>query len=515
MANLQGFIAPLVVFVLIGASCWAPNGVRAASIFSNIPGIGMLRDLTINTLDTVNNAIDGTLRRIDERANPMKECAGCDQDPDVNRNVSEIIRSRGFIAEEYNVVTKDGYILTIQRIVNPKVRPEFRGKLKPAILQHGLMSSSVDWVINSVHIGPEVYPAENETAPSSDLEDLESNEIGALVGDSQQHPNSLGFYLANKGYDVFLGNSRGNIYGQRHTKLSSWQPKFWDFTFDEQIKYDLPDTIEFVQNLTGHRKLGYVGHSQGTAMMFGLLSDRPEYADIVEPYVALAPVAYVSNSISPVKYFAIYTPVFEHINMWFATSNIAVRYLSPIVCGPEVLRKDVCANIIYLSTGFDWDEFDETRVKAYLNHMPSGTSVKNVAHYGQEVISGRFAHFDHGILGNQIAYGQTRSPDYDLSKIRSKSMVLFHAENDWLASPKDVAKLRAALTVEPFRAYNMSEFVPKWNHIDFVYAKHAGELVNTRIIAAFDHFNELKSVVAEDDKEDDDDDEAKTGDQEQ
>lgn len=494
-------MTPLTVIaaaLLLATAGSAPGGqVQAASFLSNIPGAGFLRDLTMNTLDSVNNAIDGTLRHFDLKAEPIKECVGCPSDPDLHRNVSEIIRSRGFLAEEHDIVTKDGYILTVQRIVNPKVRPEFRAKLKPAILQHGLMSSSVDWVINSLHVEPEVYPAAGanggQQPPSAAPNELPSNELlGSLLGDSQQHPNALGFYLANQGYDVFLANSRGNIYGQRHTKLSSWQPKFWAFTFDEQIKYDLPDTIEYVQKLTGHKKVSYVGHSQGTAMMFGLLSDQPDYADIVEPFVALAPVAYVNNSISPAKYFAIYTPVFEHVNMWFATSNIAVKYLAPMVCSPEIIKKDVCANLIFLSTGFDWDEFDESRAAAYLNHMPSGTSVKNIAHYGQEVISGRFAHFDHGILGNQLAYGQTRAPDYDLAKIRTKSMVLFTAENDWLASPKDVARLRATLTVEPFRVYNISEFVPKWNHIDFVYAKHAGELINTRIVEVFDHFNELK-----------------------
>lgn len=497
----QGFNCSFIVIAAVAliAAGAVPN-LEAASIFNNVPGFGFLRDITVNTLDTVNNAIDGTLRHIEGRAaSVISECTGCPEDPDTYRNVSDIIRSRGFIAEEHNVITKDGYILTIQRIVNPNVRPEFRSKLKPAILQHGLMSSSVDWVINTVNVTPEVYPPEG-AAGADGAAELGDNELppagNNLVGDSQEHPNSLGFYLANRGYDVFLANSRGNIYGQRHIKLSSWQPKFWSFTFDEQIKYDLPDTIEFVQTLTGHKKVAYVGHSQGTAMMFGLLSDQPDYADIVEPFVALAPVAYVNNSISPAKYFAIYTPVFEHVNLWFATSNVAVRYLAPLVCGPEVIRKDVCANIIFLSTGFDWDELDESRVAAYLKHMPSGTSVKNIAHYGQEVISGRFAHFDHGILGNQMAYGQTRAPDYDLSKIRSKSMVLFVAENDWLASPKDVARLRNALTVEPYRVYNMTEFVPKWNHIDFVYAKHAGELVNTRIIEVFDHFNELKQQEA-------------------
>lgn len=475
---------------------------ESVSLLQMIPGAGLLRDVSFATLESLNKAVDDTLRQtIDQSRKPEYINVNVTKDPDTNRNVSQIIQSRGFQAEEYNVITKDGYILTIQRIVNPLVKAEFRRQLKPVIMQHGLMSSSVDWVINSVDVHPEPYPSENEEdklsvsnrvkRDNNKNADNNNNQDNAhkMMHDSQEHPNSLGFYFANKGYDVFLANSRGNIYGQKHISMSSWMPKFWDFTFDEQIKYDLPDTIEFVQKLTGHQKVGYVGHSQGTAMMFGLMSEKPDYADIVEPFVALAPVAYVDHSISPVKYFSIYTPIFEHVNMWFATSNMAVKYLGPIVCGPEVVRKDICANIVFLSVGFDEAELDESRISAYLAHMPSGTSVKNIAHYGQEIISHRFAKFDHGILGNQMKYGVTRAPDYDLTKIRSNSIALFIAENDWLASPKDVARLREELQIKPFAVVNMTEKMPKFNHIDFVYGKHAGELVNTRIYDIFKHFD--------------------------
>lgn len=462
--------------------------VQARSFLSSIPGADTLRDLTYIMADTVQSAVGTVVESVRQEVPLIEECLGetcAPDDPDAKRNVAEIIQSRGFQAQEFDVETRDGYILTIQRIVNPLVEPSHRANLKPVILQHGLMSSSVDWVINSLDVKPARYPRETSKVAYGDNNDNNNNN---LAEDSQEHPNSLGFYLANEGYDVFLANSRGNIYGQRHRTISSWNPKFWDFTFDEQIKYDLPDVIGFVQRLTNHTKVGYVGHSQGTTMIFGLLADQPEYADIVEPVVALAPVAYVNNCLSPVRHFAIYTPVFQHIDMWFGSSNAAVRYLAPIVCGPEVVRRDICANIIFLSTGFDEEQFNETRVKAYLSHMPSGTSVKNIAHWGQEVRSGKFAHFDHGLLGNQLKYSKNEPPIYDISKIRSKSLSLFIADNDWLASPKDVARLRQELKVEPFRVVNATQWKPKWNHIDFVYGKDAGRIINTQILDIFSHF---------------------------
>ena len=476
---------------------------EARSLLGQIPGFDLFMEVSYNILDTVASNSGDLLDNVNRRVSECLDGQSCPyggKDPDAKRNVVQIIESRGFKAEEHDVITKDGYILSVQRIINPLVAPEHRAKLKPVILQHGLLSSSVDWVINSVDVRPTKWPAEDCTDDDDDSDDddepntVERHEKqvannNQLPGkDSQEHPNALGFYLANEGFDVFLGNSRGNVYGQRHMNLSSWQPKFWDFTFDEQIKFDLPDTIEFVQKLTRHTKVGYVGHSQGTTMAFGLLADRPEFADIIEPVVTLAPVAYARHTLSPVKYFAVYTPIFSHVNMWFGSSNAVVRYLGPQVCGPEFMRREICANIVFLSCGFDEAEFDESRASAYMAHMPSGTSVKNIAHWGQAVLSGRFAHFDRGILANQIRYNSTQPPAYDLGAIRSKSIVMFTAENDWLAAPRDVARLKQELRVKPWKVYNLTESVEKWNHIDFVYAKDAGKLVNTKIVEAMHFF---------------------------
>ena len=91
--------------------------------------------------------------------------------------------------QKHQVVTEDGYILTIFRI--QRKNSIIKEGLKPVILQHGLLDSSDTWIVN-----------DEDKAPA--------------------------FMIANKGYDVWLGNSRGNKHSRNHTKLNPNKGKeFW------------------------------------------------------------------------------------------------------------------------------------------------------------------------------------------------------------------------------------------------------------------------------------------------
>lgn len=104
----------------------------------------------------------------------------------------------GYPAEEHEVNTSDGYIIRIHRIPHGKYEG-LSGSPKPVVfLQHGLLCSSSNWVSN--------LPSE-----------------------------ALGFILADAGFDVWMGNSRGNTYGLQHVVMRPDQTEFWDFRYSNQV----------------------------------------------------------------------------------------------------------------------------------------------------------------------------------------------------------------------------------------------------------------------------------------
>lgn len=92
--------------------------------------------------------------------------------------------------------------------------------------------------------------------------------------------NSIAFILAEAGYDVWAGNSRGNRFSRRHTKLdpaggSSDKQQFWDFSFQEMAEIDALAFLDKIKEETGVEKVTWVGHSQGaTQVLYGLASPK-------------------------------------------------------------------------------------------------------------------------------------------------------------------------------------------------------------------------------------------------
>ena len=74
--------------------------------------------------------------------------------------------------------------------------------------------------------------------------------------------NSPAIILIDEGYDVWLGSSRGSKYSKAHEWLDpDTDMEYWNFSWEEMGKYDLPAFIEHIVKTTGYEKIGYVGLS--------------------------------------------------------------------------------------------------------------------------------------------------------------------------------------------------------------------------------------------------------------
>ncbi|KAE8955875.1 hypothetical protein PR002_g31650 [Phytophthora rubi] len=126
---------------------------------------------------------------------------------------------------------------------------------KPAVLlQHGIIESSFAWVCN-------------------------------------YRNQSLAFVLADAGYDVWIGNSRGNTYSNESTHYTTDDDEFWDFSWEDMGLYDLPAMINYVQDTSGRSTISYVGHSQGVTQALVGFADNQTLAKSVSYFGALAPVS--------------------------------------------------------------------------------------------------------------------------------------------------------------------------------------------------------------------------------
>ena len=83
------------------------------------------------------------------------------------------------------------------------------------------------------------------------------------------------FVLSRAGYDVWLGNNRGNRFSNKHKTLDPKKQEYWEFDWEDMGLRDTPDTADYILGLTGQDKINYIGHSEGTTQVMAGASLNP------------------------------------------------------------------------------------------------------------------------------------------------------------------------------------------------------------------------------------------------
>ena len=68
---------------------------------------------------------------------------------------------------------------------------------------------------------------------------------------SNQADKAPALVLANLGYDVWLGNNRGNRFSLAHLSKKPSEKEFWDFHQQDMGEKDLPTIIDHITAVTG------------------------------------------------------------------------------------------------------------------------------------------------------------------------------------------------------------------------------------------------------------------------
>ncbi|XP_053607761.1 lipase 3-like [Plodia interpunctella] len=370
---------------------------------------------------------------------------GASEFTDAVLTVPAIVSRNGYNCETHTIIS-EGYVLNIHRI--PRSKNSGVISRKTILLQHGVFASSADWIFN----GP---------------------------------GKGLAYVLADAGYDVWMSNIRGNRYSKEHLWWKSDSKEYWNFSWHDVAMHDVPAVIDYILKVKGSdTKITYIGHSMGTTILFTMLTVRPEYNDILNSAIALAPVVYMSDIKSPLKSFAPIASNVAYMQMLYGSHEFIpkVSTLGEITktCEAEHMDTMVCNNIVFYICGYDEAQFNKTLLPIFLAHLGTGTSWKTVVHFAQEIVSGgRYQYFDYGSYYNVEVYGTETPPEYDLSKV-TLPITLFWAKNDLLSSEGDVRALLEKLP-DTTKSYLVPH--PEFNHLDYLWAIDAPRLINDKVLS--------------------------------
>ncbi len=366
---------------------------------------------------------------------------------DSKKTYAEYLMSYGYMFETHKVATADGYLLTLWHI--PGKIGQKRSRKPPVLLQHGLMDNGFSWLFKHID-------------------------------------RNFPVILADLGYDVWVGNSRGTIQSTEHRDLKNFDSgesagRYWDYSFDEMGLYDFPAVVDYILDASGYEKLAYVGHSQGASQFFVKASTDPDYVNAkIGAFVGLSPVLYVKNAPGFFEKLAAWLPAIDLLyklnlkNFWVTPGLLKYQAM---ICKyiPWVLPP-----IVQFIAGWTTNQtIDLDRIQMIAGNEPGGTSAQNLLHWMQLVRNGGFRKFDFGSEGNMQKYGTTTPPDYPVKRLGELKMPIYlmAGKADSIIGWEDLSALMQLLP----HGFGFEQ-IDDYGHLDYIWADSAHTKIYPQII---------------------------------
>ncbi|XP_067005697.2 lipase 1 [Anabrus simplex] len=297
----------------------------------------------------------------------------------------------------------------------------------------------------------------------------------------------IAYRLVDSGYDVWLGNARGNLYSRNHTTLSPEEPEFWKFSWHEMGIYDLPATIDYILNTTGQSRLFYVGHSMGGTMLHVLLSVKPEYNAKMRLVIGLAPGVFYNHfsslpTISGIRSWPVLKELLRATERYellpYSEPTIALLYY---LCSNSTVQMAACEMLVEETFG-KTDGLNKSEIPLLAAMALGGNSAFTTDHFVQLIKSGKFQQFDFGPEENQQRYRSSTPPEYNL-KMVTAPVAIHYGQTDKLVSDQDSINLSKVLPNVAEVRRVPSEF---FNHLDFISHKRVNQLLYDHVVKSME-----------------------------
>ena len=349
----------------------------------------------------------------------------------------EYIEDLGYRLEEIDVTTEDGYIINLWHLIpNFNVSPD-----KVFFLQHGFASTG------------EIY--------------------------FEQGEHSLPKLLMDKGYDVWIGNYRGEKNSQKHVSKNSKKTNgdYWDYSIDDIVKYDLQTQINYIKNKTKAEKVDYLGLSEGATLFLMLYMDYPDFVESsINRFISFGVVRTLTNLHDDIidvlsgvyKFFKVKEKFDKTLQVKDSVRAAYINYSKK----NEDLKKQLFSNFGVIS-----NKTDMKSMHHFLTYFPTDISIYHLYQWKAIQEEGKLVHYNPRVKDNQFQ-------EYDLNVLKKWKIKAFitRSKVDSFSGYEEVTDL-----------YNLIEnkslitlFDCDYSHLDFLGSEYSYDEIYIPIMKFLD-----------------------------